>query len=174
MDSTLRQICTTLNQAVVVTDADGKVELVNETFSVMCGHSTDELLGKKPGSVLQGPGTAPHTVAIIRQTLAAQKPFHGRILNYHADGHQYWVDLNISPIFDQQGRLQNFIAFEREIETPAANMVSACMFCHKFKDYGSQRWLEPEEFYTSKLGLELSHGICPMCLYKCLDQESGL
>jgi PAS domain S-box-containing protein len=174
MDSTLRQICTNLSQAVVVTDAEGRVELVNAVFTAMCGHSTEELIGKKPGNVLQGPGTAPHTVAVIRQKLAARQPFHGRILNYHADGHHYWVDLNISPIFDQKGQLQNFIAFEREIESPAANMVSTCMFCKKFREFDSERWLDADEFYTRKLGMELSHGICPMCMYKCLDAESGL
>ncbi|MBS1813177.1 MAG: PAS domain S-box protein, partial [Acidobacteria bacterium] len=104
----------TLN-AVVLTDASGCIEWVNEGFTRLTGYALREVLGQKPGRVLQGEKTDPQTVAAIRQALAAHQPFEGEVYNYKKDGTGYWLSLSISPIVDEQGALQGFISIEMDI-----------------------------------------------------------
>ena len=56
-------------EALVVTNAAGLLEWVNPAFTDMCGYTLDELRGRKPGQLLQGPGTDP--AAVNRQLEAA-------------------------------------------------------------------------------------------------------
>jgi PAS domain S-box-containing protein len=103
------------DNAVIITDAKGITEYVNKGFERMTGYKADEIIGKKPGYVLQGPDTDPNTVARISQKLKAKCAFSEDILNYGKDGNPYWISLTINPIFDEQGDVHKFISIQAEI-----------------------------------------------------------
>lgn len=103
------------DNAVVVTDAKGLVEWVNEAFVRITGYTLDEVRGRKPGEMLQGPKTDPATIDLIRRALAAGQGVSTEILNYHKGGKTYWLSIEIQPIYDEEGRLSNFMAIERDI-----------------------------------------------------------
>jgi len=42
-------------------------------------------------------------------------PFTEEILNYHKEGFPYWVSMNVTPIFDDSGRLIRFISIESDV-----------------------------------------------------------
>jgi PAS domain S-box-containing protein len=171
MRHTLEQISQNLHQPVVVTDSLGKVLWVNEWFTNMCGHQTAELVGKTPGSVLQGPDTSPATIAKIGHAVRNHESFHGTILNYHADGHTYWVDLNISPIKDTKDQLQCFIAIEREIPPPLHDMATICMYCKNYKNPANGDWVGIEKLLTQMMNQPPSHGICPDCMQRAFQES---
>lgn len=100
-----------------VTLGNPKRELVyvNEAFLRLTGYSREELLNRSCGRLLQGPGTSPATTALMRDTLAAGKAFHGEILNYRKDGTPFWNDLSVTPIFDAQGVLTEYFGVQRDI-----------------------------------------------------------
>jgi len=54
------------DNAVVITDLDGRVTWVNASFTRITGYTMNEAVGKKPGKLLQGPETDPQTVERIR------------------------------------------------------------------------------------------------------------
>lgn len=101
--------------ALVVTDAAGRVIWVNAAFEKLCGRPLVDMAGRKPGQVLQGPQTDPATVAKIRAALAARQPCRAELVNYHADGSSYRVDAQIVPVLDDEGRPLWFVARERRI-----------------------------------------------------------
>jgi PAS domain S-box-containing protein len=101
--------------ALVVTDAAGRVIWVNAAFEKLCGRPLADMAGRKPGQVLQGPQTDPATVAKIRAALAARQPCRTELVNYHADGSSYRVDAHIVPVLDDEGRPLWFVARERRI-----------------------------------------------------------
>ncbi|MDW8205105.1 MAG: PAS domain S-box protein [Cytophagales bacterium] len=103
------------DNAVIITDARGITEYVNRGFESMTGYKAEEIIGKKPGHVLQGPDTDPATVARISQKLKSKRPFSEDILNYRKDGTPYWISLTINPVFDEQGELSRFIAIQADI-----------------------------------------------------------
>lgn len=102
--------------AMVVTDADGRVIWVNEAFERLCGRPLADMQGRKPGQVLQGPQTDPTTVERIRRALRERQPCRAELVNYHRDGSRYRVDARICPFLDDEGRPVWFVARERRID----------------------------------------------------------
>jgi PAS domain S-box-containing protein len=103
------------DNAVIITDATGITEWVNDGFTRITGYTLDDIRGKRPGALLQGPQTDQAAVAAVRAAIAAGRSIYTELMNYHKEGHTYWLGMNITPIFDASGRLRRFIAIERDI-----------------------------------------------------------
>lgn len=104
----------TLN-AVITTDAQGIATWANEGFESITGYKVEELIGKKPGSLLQGKDTNPETVEAMRQAIKKGEPFDGEIYNYSKKGKGYWLSINITPLKNEKGNLTGFIAIQNDI-----------------------------------------------------------
>ncbi len=100
---------------VVITDAQGHLEWVNDSFVKVTGYTLDEVKGKKPGRVLQGPETDAKTRHYISQCIGAGQGFSCEIINYSKDQKAYWVRINAQAIYNDQGVLSRFIAIESDI-----------------------------------------------------------
>jgi PAS domain S-box-containing protein len=111
----LAMIVSRTDNAVILTDASGRVEWVNEAFSRITGYSLEEIQGRKPGELLQGPETDPGTVAYVRDRLCQKKGFKVELLNYAKSGRTYWIDVEVQPILNEQRQLTHFMAIEREV-----------------------------------------------------------
>lgn len=111
----LALIAARTDNAVVLTDAAGLTVWVNEGFTRLTGYTLEEMLGKKPGSVLQGRGTDAETVRRIGERIRKGEGFSEEILNYGKDGLSYWLAVEVQPIHDEAGRLTNFMAIETDI-----------------------------------------------------------
>lgn len=103
------------DNSVVITDPNGEVVYVNSGFERLTGYRLEEMLGKRPGAVLQGKDTDPDTVARIGQAIRHREPFYDEILNYTKNGDPYWISLSVNPIFDEQGVLKNFISVQANV-----------------------------------------------------------
>ncbi|PYF79603.1 MULTISPECIES: PAS domain S-box protein [Marinomonas] len=103
------------DNAVIITNASGLIEYVNQGFERLTGYEMDEVRGKKPGTILQGHETNPATVDNIRRHIAKKEPFYDEILNYAKSGDPYWVSLSINPVFDDEGNVKNFISVQANI-----------------------------------------------------------
>lgn len=114
MNRMLSLVANETDNAVIISDADGLVEYVNNGFERLTGYSLQEIKGKKPGHVLQGKETSPETVEKIRYHLRERTAFYDEILNYTKDGTPYWTSLSINPVF-KDGALINFIAVQADI-----------------------------------------------------------
>lgn len=103
------------DNAVIVTDAEARIEWVNEGFTRITGYHPEEVRGRTPGSFLQGPDTDPGTVAFMRRAIRQGEPFRTEVLNYHRTGRTYWLAIEVQPIRDDEGRITNFMAVESDI-----------------------------------------------------------
>lgn len=103
------------DNAVIVTDAQGRIEWVNEGFTRISGWQESEVLGKKPGEFLQGPETDAVTVAYMAKCLQEKRSFRTELLNYHRTGRKYWISLEVQPMEDEKGEVVNFMAIESDI-----------------------------------------------------------
>lgn len=111
----LAEIANRTANAVVITNPDIEIEWVNEAFIRLTGWNLPEVAGKNPGSFLQGPHTDPAARAKFRSAIQASVPFDEEILNYHRDGHQYWVRIEGFPTWNSDGRPSGYIAVETDI-----------------------------------------------------------
>lgn len=105
-----------LDAGVVLTDRNGLIQWVNPAFTHMCGHTLEELRGKKPGAVLHGRQTDPADVDFLRKAIRLKATCTRSIVNYHKDGTAYRVNINLTPLWDSQQRFHGYIAVEEMIE----------------------------------------------------------
>jgi PAS domain S-box-containing protein len=105
-----QQLC----DGVVLTDTQGRVTWLNPAFTILCGYTLEEMLGRKPGSLLQGPDTDPECVALLRHAIRERRPITVELVNYRKDGEPYTVSIALSPLRTRSGRLTGFMAIERE------------------------------------------------------------
>lgn len=111
----LALIAARTDNCVIVTDAEGRVEWVNQSFEALTGYRLDEMRGRTPGSVLQGPATDPVTVEYMRKHLRAGEGFHCEVVNYSKSGRRYWLSVEVQPIRNELGTITNFMALESDI-----------------------------------------------------------
>ena len=103
------------HNGVLVTDVEGKIEWINQACTDMSGYTLAELKGKKPGEIFQGSKTKKEHVRKIREGLNSLKPFTQEIRNYRKDGSDYWIELSITPVFDNKGNLNQFIGIQTDV-----------------------------------------------------------
>ena len=115
------------DNAVVITDAVGRIEWVNEGFTKMSGYSKDEVIGKTPGSILQVSGEGNLAKSHMREQIHAGKGFETEIINHAKSGRAYLVHIECQPLLDKHGTLTGFMALERDITQPrrSSNLLEA-------------------------------------------------
>ena len=112
----LSLVASKTDNAVIITDARGHIEWVNAGFTRITEYTLDDVIGKKPGSFLQGPKTRPETVVKIREALARGEAVSDEIMNYSKTGRPYWLGIDIQPVRNTpDGPVTHFIAIEREV-----------------------------------------------------------
>lgn len=111
----LSQIAENNINAVVISDKDGKISWANRSFSQMTGYELEEVIGKSPGSILQGPESDKKTSNQIRKQIREGNPFSAEILNYTKAGTKYWVRIQGQPIVNEKGETTGYFALEENI-----------------------------------------------------------
>jgi PAS domain S-box-containing protein len=100
---------------MLVTCPQGLVEWVNPQFTAMCGHSFEEIRGRKPSEFLQGPDTDGAVVQRIRDAIRERRKCRETLVNYHRNGTRYAVELALTPVLDDDGKPLWFVARERKL-----------------------------------------------------------
>lgn len=113
----LSRIARETKNGVVITDKNQRIEWVNEAFERISGYNLEEIKGRKPGEFLQGKATDPAQVAYMRSQIRKRITFETELINYNKNGEPYWTHLQVQPIFDEQGILQQFFSIQTDITT---------------------------------------------------------
>jgi PAS domain S-box-containing protein len=109
-----------INDIVLITEADPvvgpgpRIVFVNDAFERRTGYAPAEVIGQTP-RVLQGPNTQVDELDRIRNALLAWEPVRAELINYSKDGQEFWLELDISPIADENGWFTHWVAVERDI-----------------------------------------------------------
>jgi PAS domain S-box-containing protein len=112
---TMGDILNRISSSVIISDPLGIITWVNPGFSELKGYSYAEALGQPHAKFLSGKGTDDLRVAQIREALLKKEAYSAEISNHSLFDKEYWVTLNISPIFDMKGELECFISVENDI-----------------------------------------------------------
>lgn len=101
--------------AVIIADAHGKIEWANTSFIDMSGYSMEEIIGQKPGHLLQGEETNLETINYMRDRIAKGLPFNCEIINYSKQGKKYWVGIQGQALYNKKGEIVKFFAIEENV-----------------------------------------------------------
>lgn len=88
---------------VIITDKDGKVTWVNDSFTEITGYTLEDVLSRRAGDLLLGDGTNLDELARVRELSAQQKPYNLETLNYRKDNEPVWLSVSNTPVFDNKG-----------------------------------------------------------------------
>lgn len=111
----LSLIATKSKSGVIISDAHGRVEWINEAFTNISGYTLEEVIGKKPKDFLHGPETTEIAKKQLSEALSAKKDIEIVLINRNKAGKPYYNQLEIIPVFDDDGQHINFIAIQKDI-----------------------------------------------------------
>ncbi len=105
-----------MGEKYVIVVTNTKLEIVHATQNMffMNGYKPLEVIGQKP-KMFQGKDTSRETTKYIADAIKNRVPFEATLVNYKKDGSPYNCWIKGEPIFDNTGKVINFIAFERQI-----------------------------------------------------------
>ena len=117
VEAELRRLSAAINQtteAVAVTDSQGILQYVNPAFEKITGYSSAEAVGKNQRILKSGK----HEEAFYRnlwKTISSGHIWKGRFINKRKDGTLYTEEADISPVFDADGTIINYVSVKRGI-----------------------------------------------------------
>jgi len=120
--------------SVLITDADGTIEYVNDAFETVTGYSAAEAIGRTPAMLQSGQ----HDDAFYHdlwETILDGEVWQGEVTNERKDGTQYVVDQTIAPITDE-GSITGFVAINRDVSALKAHERELEAQNDRLKQYG--------------------------------------
>ena len=115
----LGRIAEHTDDVILITEAEPlnqqgrRILYVNAAFTRMTGYTPDEAIGQTP-RMLQGPKTSQKACRQMRAALDAWRPIRIELLNYRKDGSEFWVELHITPVADDNGWYRYWVSVQRE------------------------------------------------------------
>lgn len=99
---------------VLIMDAEGNVEWVNESFERLNQVTYDELIADRGKNIrdISNSDTIKH---LIDQAIDTKKPVQYDSLNTRNEGQRVWESSTLTPIYNDQGTLTNLIIIDTDI-----------------------------------------------------------
>jgi PAS domain S-box-containing protein len=116
--------------SVIIADRMGRIEWANASFLRMSGYSKEEIIGRVPGELLQGPESNPEVILYLRNQIKKGLPFNCEIINYSKNKEKYWVRIQGQALYDKAGKILKYFAIEedvtaqKELESQKENLLS--------------------------------------------------
>jgi len=111
----LSLVASRTDNLVLIGTPDGAVEWVNESFERVMEYTLNEIIGKKPLELMAGTATNRETLSRIKLAIAKGEVLSTEVVNYSKSGRKYHLQLEIQPVRNEKGVLENFIAVETDI-----------------------------------------------------------
>ncbi len=102
---------------ITITDPDQEdnpIIYVNDGFRRLTGYSKDEIFGQNC-RFLQGEDTDPEQVRKMREAVDRREEVIVELKNYMKDGTEFWNQVTIAPITDEEGNLLRFVGFQQDV-----------------------------------------------------------
>lgn len=110
----LSMVARRTSNCVVITDAERRMTWVNDALLRLTGYELHEVIGRTP-AMFQFEGTEPAVRDRIRLGLERREEVNEVVWNRGKQGQTYWLQLNIVPLFNEQGAHTGFMAVETDI-----------------------------------------------------------
>lgn len=98
-----------------ITDPEGKITYVNETFCKVSKFSADELLGQNHRIVNSGYHPR-EFFADLWSTISSGRVWRGEVKSKAKDGTFFWLDSTIVPVRDKNGRIREYFSLRLPID----------------------------------------------------------
>jgi len=100
--------------SVIITDCNGKIIEVNDSVYESTGYSKKEIIGQTPRIFSSGIHSKKF-YSTLWNTILTGNTWKGEIRNKKKDGTFYWLFTTITPIFNEDGKIEQFLAIRFDI-----------------------------------------------------------
>ena len=100
---------------VMITEGSGeaaRILFVNKAFEAITGYSAEDVANRSPRLLLRSDRDQFNDLA---QAIARGQPASGVLRTYRKDGTMFWSELNIDPVFDENGAATHFISALQDV-----------------------------------------------------------
>ncbi|MFK8037603.1 MAG: GAF domain-containing protein [Crocinitomicaceae bacterium] len=102
-------VASDINNAVIIFDENNKIEWVNKGYTAISNYTIEDVKGRNPFRMEKGPKWNQEKADYAWQMMLAKKAFNMEYLDYNKDGDLYWLDVNVTPSFNENNELMKYI-----------------------------------------------------------------
>jgi PAS domain S-box-containing protein len=105
------------SNGIIITDPkvpDNPIVYVNPAFEEISGYTADEVLGHNC-RFLQADDRDQPALDELREALTEERECRVVLRNYRKDGTPFWNELYVSPVYDEENRLTNFVGVQNDV-----------------------------------------------------------
>jgi len=126
----LRQALDASQEMILITDEKGGIVYVNPALCKFTGYPEEDLIGRTP-AMLDSPHADQQVLAEMNATLISGRYWSGRVLGRRngprkfpvsiegqadqPDVYEYWAELHVTPIMDENGTLVGHVQIQRDV-----------------------------------------------------------
>ena len=113
----IRKLSTAVEQSpsvIAITDLNGNLEYVNPKFTELTGYTNEEVIGQNPRT-LKSRDQPDEMYEELWATISSGNTWRGEFHNRKKNGDLFWEAASVSPIFDKQGEITNYIKVAEDI-----------------------------------------------------------
>ena len=136
----LAELTDAFEESVIIsgTDIDGNMNYLTEYFKKVSGYKTEELMGQSD-DILKSGWHDPSLFDNMWKTISSGNTFKGYVRNRAKDGSIYWVKSQISPTYDEAGKIKSYIG----IKTPITELMEMSGIEQACKDDEAGKTITP-------------------------------
>jgi PAS domain S-box-containing protein len=109
-----REAVESAGHAIYWTDPEGTIEYANRAFEEMTGYDRDAVVGE-PSSILQSGVHTDEFYETMWETIIDGETWENELVNERKSGERYTIHQTISPILDDDGTIQRYVAVNQDI-----------------------------------------------------------
>jgi len=144
------------DNAVLITDANGDFEWVNDAYTKIFGYTFDQLINERSKNII-GPNTQPEVEKIIKKAIKKKETISFEYQTDKRTGENIWVQATITPILDVNKNIKKLVAIdseiselkkaEQEITRQKEQITDSILYAERIQ----QAVLPPDEFISDVL-----------------------
>ena len=108
------QILDAVGDAIILTDLTGEIQYWNRAAEKLYQWKADEMIGSSIWAAIPSESNQQQTQEII-ETLRKGETWQGEFQSQRKDGSAFWVHINVSPVYGEDGELTGTIGASRDI-----------------------------------------------------------
>ena len=103
------------NSAVLITNAEGRIEWVNAAHARITGLPAEEVLGQVAWQAAGAAHTDAQAQAHLQEAMMSGQPVRLEVHQHDRLGREYWLDADLQPLLGDDGRISGHLLVQTEV-----------------------------------------------------------